>query len=241
MRRAGREMSGGGGGGPAPKEIVKEGLSEYFLYTIEGTETIPTGWAKRLPSFTAEEVPVTNLYKYDESRYGASVVRFLFFKNDEESRLGETPLPDGLYKVYRTVDEEGHLSYEGANNAKYIPVDQKAELNLGATTRVVVKPVLMDFREEKFSFDKNGNINGFERVETWSVEVKNTRPVPARVEITRKLRHDYWTLEDRKGEFGKYKKDDKTTIKFTLALEERSAKKFTYTVRFKEGERRNVR
>ncbi len=32
-----------------PKEIVKEGLSEYFLYTIEGTETIPTGWSKRLP------------------------------------------------------------------------------------------------------------------------------------------------------------------------------------------------
>jgi hypothetical protein len=27
------------------KEIVKEGLSEYFLYTIEGTETIPIGWS----------------------------------------------------------------------------------------------------------------------------------------------------------------------------------------------------
>ena len=31
-----------------PKEIKKEGLSEYFLYTIEGTETIPNGWSKRL-------------------------------------------------------------------------------------------------------------------------------------------------------------------------------------------------
>jgi hypothetical protein len=25
----------------APKEIIKEGLSEYFIYTIEGTETVP--------------------------------------------------------------------------------------------------------------------------------------------------------------------------------------------------------
>src|SRR5687768_183535 len=31
-----------------PKEIIKEGLSEYFIFTIEGTETIPNGWSKRL-------------------------------------------------------------------------------------------------------------------------------------------------------------------------------------------------
>jgi hypothetical protein len=53
-----------------PKEIKKEGLSEYFLYTIQGTETIPTGWSKRLLSFDAKKVPVINLYKYDERRYG---------------------------------------------------------------------------------------------------------------------------------------------------------------------------
>ncbi|MCP4711737.1 MAG: hypothetical protein GY869_24220 [Planctomycetes bacterium] len=28
-----------------PKEIVKEGLSEYFLYSIEGTETMAKGWS----------------------------------------------------------------------------------------------------------------------------------------------------------------------------------------------------
>ena len=33
-----------------PKEIAKEGLSEYFIYTIEGTETIRNGWSKRMRS-----------------------------------------------------------------------------------------------------------------------------------------------------------------------------------------------
>ena len=47
------------------KEIVKEGLSEYFLYTIEGTETIPHGWSKRLASFAVDAVPVVNLYKFE--------------------------------------------------------------------------------------------------------------------------------------------------------------------------------
>jgi hypothetical protein len=34
-----------------PKEIVKEGLSEYFLFTVEGKEKIPNGWQKRLKAF----------------------------------------------------------------------------------------------------------------------------------------------------------------------------------------------
>lgn len=67
MERAGEE----------PKEIVKEGRSEYFLYTIEGTDTILTGWSKRLMSFDIDAVPVVNLYKYEEERYGPSVTRSL--------------------------------------------------------------------------------------------------------------------------------------------------------------------
>ena len=38
-----------------PKQVVKEGLSEYFIYTIEGTETIPNGWSKRMRSLEAAE------------------------------------------------------------------------------------------------------------------------------------------------------------------------------------------
>ncbi len=97
-----------------PKQVVKEGLSEYFLYTIEGTETIPNGWSKRLLSFDVEDVPVVNLYKFEEERYAGDVVRFLSFKNDEEHKLGATPIPDGTLTVYRRADAEGHLSHVGA-------------------------------------------------------------------------------------------------------------------------------
>ena len=40
--------------GGAPKEIIKEGLSEYFIYTIEGTETIADGWSKRMRAVRAD-------------------------------------------------------------------------------------------------------------------------------------------------------------------------------------------
>ena len=47
-----------------PKEIIKEGLSEYFIYTIEGTETIPNGWSKRMRSFEGTTVPFKIQYRY---------------------------------------------------------------------------------------------------------------------------------------------------------------------------------
>ena len=228
------EMAEGGDGAVALKQIVKEGLSEYFLYTIEGTETIPNGWSKRLPSFHADAVPVVNLYKYEEERYGPSVVRFLLFYNDEEHKLGETPLPGGLIKVFRTVDDANQLSYEGADNTKYIPVDQKAELNLGPTHLVLVKPTLMEMVQENFSFDNKGNINGFEEVQTWKLEIKNRRDVAVRVEVTRNLKHQYWKIQSDR----KYDRDDMDTIRFTLDLAPHEEVSLSYTVRYFEGERR---
>jgi len=97
----GRVMAGAG---MKPKEIRKEGLSEYFLYTIEGTETIPNQWAKRLKSFDACDIEVESLYKYDESRYGGQTIRFVKFANDEDHNLGDTPLPDGNMRIYGLAD-----------------------------------------------------------------------------------------------------------------------------------------
>jgi hypothetical protein len=219
-----------------PKEIVKEGLSEYFLYTIEGTETIPTGWSKRLMSFDVEGVPVVNLYKYEQERYGPRVVRFLSFKNDEAHKLGQTPIPDGRLKVYRSVDEQQHLAYEGQSSFKYIPVDEEVELNLGAVADVVVEPTLMEYRTENYRFDTRGNISGWDEVQVFKVEVRNTRDVPAKVEITRNFSTQYWDLK-RSGAIDAYEKVDLNTAKFTLALTPQSKKTFEYTLTSYNGVR----
>jgi len=78
------------------KKIVKEGLSEYFLYTVGGTETVPNRWAKRMPSLDVTEIPVKAIYRYAEHKYGSQVVRFYKFKNrkvegkkEGENNLGE--------------------------------------------------------------------------------------------------------------------------------------------------------
>jgi hypothetical protein len=229
--RALSEMAAG-----KPKEIVKEGLSEYFLYTIEGTETIPTGWSKRLQSFDIEGVPVVNLYKYEQERYGPSVVRFLSFKNDEAHKLGQTPIPDGHLKVYRSADEQKHLAYEGQSSFKYIPVNEDVELSLGAVLDVVVEPTLMEYRTENHRFDTKGNVSGWDEVQVFKVEVRNTRDVPAKIEITRNFGTPNWDLKQTT-EADKFEKVDLDTVKFTVQLEPHSKKTFEYTLTIYQGVR----
>jgi hypothetical protein len=221
-----------------PKEIKKEGLSEYFLYSIEGTETIPTGWSKRLLSFEANDVAVVNLYKFEQERYGNFVVRFLSFKNDKEHKLGETPIPGGVLRVYRGVDSQQHLSYVGQSSFKYIPVDEDIELNLGPVADVVVEPTLMDVATENYKFDGNGNISGWDEVRKFKVEVRNTRDIPAKVEIKRNFGTQYWDLQES-GDFGQFEKEDFDTVKFTLELGPRSKKQFEYVLRTYHGAREN--
>ncbi|MHC4212103.1 MAG: DUF4139 domain-containing protein [Planctomycetota bacterium] len=229
---------GGYGGGIAfrelkPKEIVKEGLSEYFLYAIEGTETIPNQWAKRLQSFEQDEIDVNSLYKYDEDRYAAQTTRFLSFKNDEDHNLGQTPLPDGTVKIFNITDKQGYLSYVGTTNVKYIPVGEKVELNLGPARLVTVKPKLMNFETKNYLFNKDKDIIGFDEIRTWKVEITNTRTLPIEIEITRNFGTNYWSLEADID----YKQHDVTRARFKLNIEPRTKKVFNYTVTTYHGQR----
>lgn len=218
------------------KQIEKEGLSEYFLYTIEGTETIPDGWTKRLLSFSQDNIPVVNLYKYDESRFGKNIVRFLYFKNSKSHFLGKEPLPDGLVKVFKISDRDEHLSYIGKDYTKYIPVDQEVELNLGVVKDIKVEPKKMNYRTFNYVFNNNGDITGWDEEQTWVVKVSNYRKIPARIEITRTFPHQYWTLEN-KGDYGEYRQLDTTNVRYVLEVPPETTKQFNYKITLRWGTR----
>ena len=220
-----------------PKEIKKEGLSEYFLYTIEGTETIPHTWSKRLPSFDTDEIPVVNLYKFEEDRHGPAVRRYLSFKNDDEHELGETPIPGGNVKVYRTVDDQQHLSYEGQSGFKYIPVGEDVELNLGAVSDVIVEAKLMDEKTDNYRFNRHGNIAGWDEIRTFKLDIKNTRNLPVKIEIKRNFHPHTWTIKNRGKAKKYYEKVDLNTVKYTLTLEPESEQTIEYELTTYQGTR----
>ena len=218
------------------KDIAKEGLSEYFLYTIEGTETIPNTWAKRLPSFEADDIGVESLYKYDETRWGGETIRFISFANDIDHKLGVTPIPDGSVKIYGRADSDGYLSYVGGTSFKYIPVNEEVELDLGAARGVKVEPVLMDSATANYEFDKDNNISGWDEISKWKLDVRNSRDIPVKVEITRTFDTTYWTLVTDENGYT-YKKYDATSGRFELELAPQTKKTIEYTLTTYRGTR----
>ncbi len=207
------------------KEIVKEAMSEYFLYTIEGRDTIPTGWARRLPSFKAGGVPLVSLYKYERERWGDQVVRFYRFRNSHESKLGNEPLPDGRVVAFRTVADDRSLALVGDTSVKYIPVDEQVDLELGPDQEVQVKPVLADWKKSDLKFDGAGNPAGWTITENWSLEIQNSREIEVALDIRRALPGD-WSLQTEVP----YEQLDAQKIKFTLSLKPREKKTVPYTV-----------
>ncbi len=224
----------------APKEIRKEGLSEYFLYTIEGTEDIPDGWGKRLMSFEAAAVPVRNLYRFEEERYGALPVRFLEFANDAAHNLGKEPIPGGLVKVFRRIDPRG-LSYVGAQNTRYVPKGEEVTLNLGPADDVTVKPTLMGLATDNYEWKRDGKtendeVTGWDEHHTFKVEVANHRDIPVRIEVRRNFPVTAWEL-DNEGDVGEFETVDADTVQYTLELPPHASREFRYRLTLHLGSR----
>ncbi|RLC23705.1 MAG: hypothetical protein DRH93_06565 [Deltaproteobacteria bacterium] len=222
---------------PKPKAIQKQGLSEYFLYTIEGTETIPNGWTKRLLSFKADTVKVNNIYKYEADRFGENVVRFSTFTNTLENNLGETPLPGGEIKVFHSIDKNGKLAFVGSDTTKYIPVEKKAELNLGNTSNVKIIPKVMAYAKKNIIFDNKGNVSGFDEVKTYEIQLSNFTGMSSTIEYTKNLDSSHFNISAMSHP-DEFEKTDQDTIKFTIHLSPNSHQSIGFTLTTLRGERR---
>jgi hypothetical protein len=219
-----------GGAAAKQKEIVKENLSEYFLYTVEGHDTIPNGWSKRLPSFKAADVPITSFYKYEREQWNDSVMRYYRFTNSTASKLGDEPLPDGAVKAFRFVTDDKLYAFVGNTAVKYIPVNEQVDLELGNDLEVRVKPTLMNWEKTALQFDNRGNVKGWTIRETWQIEVQNSKEIEVLLDIRRNFSGD-WSIDST----DRFEKVDGTKIKFLVPLEPKAKQTLAYTVTTRHG------
>lgn len=192
------------GGDLRAKQVVKESLSEYFLFTIEGRETIPNGWSKRLRSVSAKDVPIEVQYRFRPAEYGEQLVRMYLLRNDEPSHLGSSPLPDGNYRVFRDNGRDG-LAYLTTQNLRYAPIGDRVELNLGNDPQVILELTKSRTSRDKIwlqvhgaqtltelgKADKvvreNATVVGWDEHEVFAERIRNFTGKPIQVEIRRTL------------------------------------------------------
>lgn len=232
MKEAYGKMRGADAAQNRKKDIVKEGLSEYYIYTVEGQETIPNGWSKRLESFVQTGVPLRTVYTWDPNKYGNQLVKLLIFKNDEAHKLGSEPLPAGVVRLYRDAGE-GRLGFVGMVVTNYIPKNDEVKVNAGLDPEVQFKSKRKSYKKENLTFNWSGNrqyIAGWDTVEEFELSLKNFRNREVDFEINVRMGGDF----DFDSETDSTKIDFQTQ-RFTITMKAGESRDVAYTVRTRFG------
>ncbi|NQT41436.1 MAG: hypothetical protein HQ581_28365 [Planctomycetes bacterium] len=196
-----------------PKQVVKQGLSEYFLFTIDGREDIKDKEPKRLVSMKVADVPLECIYKLTDRDGGAQFTKYYRFKNEkllgddgEEKdlpameNLGLSPLPDGnvrLFSEYQNKD----LAYVGGTATKYVPIGDRVEVNVGRDPDITVARRVKDrritnvvSRQYKRRLDNTWvlyyDLVDYDETLVYEEEIVSGKPVAAKVEIERRFDAD---------------------------------------------------
>jgi hypothetical protein len=131
----------------APKEIIKEGLSEVLHLHHRGDRDGEQR-LEQANAFRGADCPVQDRIPLSPPGIRRAARPDVLLKNDKDSKLGTTPLPDGIVRVFRDNGRDG-LSYLTQQAVKYIPIGDKIELNLGVDPEVIFELIkLRVFRSD---------------------------------------------------------------------------------------------
>jgi hypothetical protein len=207
---------GGGGGGLAkPNQDVKQGLSEYFLFTIEGREDIKDKEPKRLASMKVADIPLEVVYKLTDRDGGQQFAKYYRFKNeklldddgDEKElpgmeNLGLAPLPDGTVRLFSEYENKD-LAYVGGTDTKYVPIGDRVEVNVGPEPGITIARRVKDHRitnvvarQYKRRLDNTYvlyyDLIDYEETFEYEEEIVSGKPVLVKTEIERKFADDVY-------------------------------------------------
>jgi hypothetical protein len=201
-----------GGAMPAdkPAEVIKQGLSEYFLFTIDGREDIKDKEPKRLVALKVGEVPLECLYKLSDRDGGQAFTKYYRFKNlklkDDKGvdkklpameNLGLSPLPDGMVRLFFEYANKD-LAYVGGTQTKYVPIGDRVEVNVGRDPDITIKRQLKDQkitnivvrqykRRLNNTFVQYYDLTDWDETFYFEEEIVSGKSVPVKVELERRF------------------------------------------------------
>jgi len=216
------------------KVIIKEAMSEYFIFTINGKESIPNGWKKRMISIKAKDIPSQLIYKLSDRKSSTHAYRYLEFRNKEQGsgdktvQLGQAPLPNGNYKIF-SISKNNELKFLQSKSNKYIAVNDKVSVNLGITSDILIKREIIDFTQTDIKFNRKlfskRYVDSYKQNWFYQTKLTNTLNKNIKIEIER-----YFSSPGKTKKIPfKVEKVDKNYIKFYPELKAKSSNKFKYS------------
>jgi hypothetical protein len=192
------------------KQVVKEGLSEYFLFTIGGREDIKDKEPKRLVSMKVADVPLEVIYKLTDRDGGGQFTKYYRFKNlkllDDDGKekdlpamenLGVSPLPDGSVRLFSQYDNKD-LAYVGGTTTKYVAIGDRVEVNVGRDSDITIARRLKDqritnvvARQYKRRLDNNYvlyyDLIDYDETFVYETEIVSGKPVEIKLDVERRF------------------------------------------------------
>jgi hypothetical protein len=198
--------------------------SEYYMYTLQGVNTIGDKWQRRLNYFSVADIPLNVVYRLEP---GASqAVRLYQFANDTQHNLGKQPLPAGAIRIFMQ-DEAGDMSFVGQDKIDFVPVGKEIKLNLGPDLEVEVEKKLMDYARINLEFNEDNELAFFDTEEEFKLEPRNYKDTQIKLELLEHIAGQWELLSSSYD----YEKKDVNTIQFTIDLAAGSKQTITYRVR----------
>jgi hypothetical protein len=211
-----------------PAKVVKEGLSEYFLFTVEGRQELKHAEPTRMVSMKVKDVPLECFYKLSDRTDPANFNKFYRFKNlkladdagkpkklEDMENLGVSPLPDGMVRLFFEYANKD-LAYVGGTATKYVPIGDRVEVNVGADPDITVKRRMKDVqitnikaRQYKRRIDNTWvlyyDLVDYDETFTWEEEHVSGKPVVAKTEVERRFDASVvlWSPEEKPKDWDK--------------------------------------
>jgi len=196
--------------GEKPPQVIKQGLSEYFLFTIEGREDIKDKEPKRLVALKVADVPLESIYKLSDRTGDQGFTKFYRFKNvkllDDQGKekklsamenLGLSPLPNGSVRLFSEYTNKD-LAYVGGTETKYVPIGDRVEVNVGPDKDITIQRRVKDqkignvvVRQYKRRLDNQFvqyyDLVDYDETFFYEEELVSGKPVVAKTEVERQF------------------------------------------------------
>ena len=224
----------GSAGSSTPKGVIKEGLSEYFIFTIEGRETIPNRWQKQLKSVSANSIALKSVFKVDSNGQKLNPTKIFEFRNQEDKarsgtiQLGKSPLPDGTVQIF--TQKNSRLTFLTATKTNYIATGDKVRLNAGIESNIKIERSIIDYKrtdiEVKKRFNLTDYVSNFTEIFDYSTRIENSLNRSIELEIERSFPENF-TLKNNSTKVEKIGKEKlvfypvvpaNTTIQFNYQI-----------------------
>ena len=174
------------------------------------------------------------VYRMRAYQYGPQPARFFIWRNDDEHKLGDSPLPDGRVRIFRRRDGRGP-GFLGEQPISYVPIKAEIEVNLGPDELVVYETRKMSTERMNFHYHAIPNppnevVDGWDEQTQWVSTVRNYRTKP----ITFELRQ-VWPGDVSYDSPVKTTLFDYHTIQATFDVDKRSRKDCPATITVHQG------